>query len=183
MINYREPSERQESADAMMTMPGNPRVADRLGFPWNLTDWIEPERLLRWINEEVEALDWEAPGLVEYLRTHPEYRPQVLMRLLTYAYATGVYASEDIAEQGLSDPTLRAISAPHAPRSTEVATFRRENRGLLKWCLEQVLKRSLRERFLVKEGPLPAGLRRQAVDAALTRIDLARHLDRAAQAE
>jgi len=44
-------------------------------------------------------------------------------------------------------------------------------------------KRALRERFELGEATLPAGLRRIIAGAALTRIDVGRHLDRSVQAE
>ena len=155
---------------------------DRIGFPWDLTEWIEKDRLLRWVTEEVEAMDWDNPALAKYLKTHPEYRPKTLMSLLIFAYATGVYASEDIAEQCLSNADFRSICAPVAPSAQEIAAFRKENRGLLKWCLDEMLKRALREHLQLGADMIPAGLRRQINDATITRLDMARYLDGAAQA-
>ena len=55
-----------------------------------------------------------------------------------------------------------------------------KNRGLLKWLLTEMLKRALRARFGLGDGLLPAGLRRFLVETADVRLDIARHVDRAA---
>ena len=160
-----------------MTLPDR-RGTDRIGWPWDLREWAAQDRLLEWAKAEIETLDWQNAKLVAYLHAHPEYRPKMLLTLLTYAYVTGVYAAEDITDQCYSEETLRRICEQYPPTTPSVMNFRRENRGLLKWCLAQVLKRALRENFALGDSLLPAGLRKYIADAALTRLDLARHLDR-----
>jgi transposase len=152
--------------------------ADRLGLPWNLAEWIDKGQLLRWIEQNVANLDWDNPTLVAYLKTHPGFRPQMLLTLITFAYALGVYASEEIAELCYSDPTFRDICAKDPPSAKSILVFRRENRGLLKWILVELFKQALKERFSFGDTLLPPGLRRHLLDAAVTRIDIARHLDR-----
>ena len=166
----------------MIRIPPPARQTDRIGFPWDLTEWIHSDTLLQWIQAEIESLDWSNPLLGQYLQAHPRFRPKMLLTLLLYAYATGVYASEDIAEQCYSNPAFRAICGPEAAASTEIERVRRENRGLLKRGLQQILKRALRERYSLGDGLLPPGLRPYVENAALARLDLARHLDRSAQA-
>lgn len=155
-----------------------PRTTDRIGWPWDLREWVAPDRLLSWVKEEVGALDWQNPKLVAYLRAHREYRPQVMLNLLTYGYATGTYGSEDIAEQCYADKPFQQICEKYPPAPTAVMAFRRENRGLLRWCLSRVLRRALTEKYALDDGFLPPGLRKCIADAAVTRLDMARHLDR-----
>jgi hypothetical protein len=166
----------------MMTALRPSRQTDRIGFPWDLTEWVRDDTLAEWIRTEIQSLDWDNPLLGEYLRTHPNSHPRLLLTLLLHAYATGIYASEDIVEQCYSNPVFRSICGSEPPTSAVIVNFRRENRGLLKWGLQQILKRALREKYSLGDGPLPPGLRPHVVDAALTRLDLARHLDRSAQA-
>ena len=75
----------------------------------------------------------------------------------------------------------RLPGQPPSPRA--ITRFRRENRGLLKWSITQAIKHALRSRFALGDATLPPGLRRMLSDAASTRIDVARHLDRSVQAE
>lgn len=149
-------------------------------IPLNLTEWVDGTSLRRWIAEVVETLDWSDPKVESILRAHPTYQPKMLLTLLTYAYATAVYESDEVVQHCDSDETFRLISGGRPPETAgAVKRFRRENRGLLKWCLVQVFKRAIRS----KEGDilLPAGLKRQLVDAAAMRLNVARHMDRGAE--
>ena len=67
--------------------------------------------------------------------------------------------------------------------SKTIARFRRDNRGLVKWCLVHLFRRALRAKFGLGETPLPAGLKKYLVDAAIMRIDIARHMDRGSREE
>src|ERR1051325_4975618 len=110
--------------------------AEELTLPWDLTEWSEPAILRQWITESVETLNWSNPDLLEYLRAHPAYQPKILLCLLTYAYATGVYDSAEIVRRCERDAAFREICGSHAPTDRNaISRFRRENRGLLKWCL------------------------------------------------
>src|SRR5215813_8592365 len=160
-----------------------PQIADqsgRLGLPWDLSQWIDKKTLLQWVTEEIDALDWANDELVAHLHLHPDYRPRMLLTLLTFAYATGACESGEIAEGCYQDKTLRLICAGDPPTPTAIARFRRENRGLLKWSLAQLFKRSIKTRFELDDAFFPAGLRRHVMDVAVGRLDVARQLDRGA---
>ena len=169
--------ELQSGRSAKLLLPTS-RTTDRIGWPWDLREWVSQDRLFNWIEYEIGLLDWQNPKLVAYLRAHPDYRPRVLLTLLTYGYATGVYGAEDIAEQCYADATFRRLCEQHPPSASSIIAFRRENRGLLRWCLTQVLRRALKEKYALDDGLMPPGLRKAIADAAVTRLDLARHLDR-----
>ena len=68
----------------------------------------------------------------------------------------------------------------NVPTTRELGRFRKENRGLLKWCLAQVFKRALRTRYDLGEF-IPSGVRQYLLRDASDRLDIARHMDRAAQ--
>jgi transposase len=165
-------------------MPPNTQTTEpdgKLVLPWDLTDWVDKEQLLHWIKDEVGSLDWSNPELLAYLKAHPDYRPKTMLCLLTYAYAIGVYESEEMVRNSYEDEVFRALCESHPPTTNAIGRFRRENRGLLKWALEQLLKRALRARYSLGDMLLPSGLRRHLMDLALERLNMARHMDRAAQ--
>jgi hypothetical protein len=152
-------------------------VGEQLALPWDLREWFTPAVLHQWITEEVESLDWNNPELLAHLRTRPGYEPKPLLCLLVYAYSTAAFESEEIQRRFMAQEEYRSIGRPHVRWDARSFTrFRRENRGLLKWALVQVFKRAIR----AKRGDflLPAGLKRRLVGAAVTRLDLARQLDR-----
>ena len=151
--------------------------SDELVIPWNLSEWADPAEIRQWVVTEIGTLDWEGPKLVAYLCAHPGYRPRMLLCLLTFAYATGTFESDEILRRCTQDEDYQKICDGDAPQSPgALARFRRENRGLLKWALLQVLKRAMRARF--GEFRLPAGLKRSLVNAAVCRLDVARQMDR-----
>jgi hypothetical protein len=166
-----------ESNRKKTALPGRiTEKADALGVPWDLTEWIDQEQLVDWIERDVETLDWENPNLVACLRAHPEFQPKMLLRLLVYAYGTGIFNSEEIVAGCYENPRLRAVCAGPAPRRAEIIAFRRENIGLLKWFLLELFKRTLKAKF--GEFLIPAGLKERLVESATTRLDMARHIDR-----
>ncbi len=150
---------------------------DRLVIPLDLTEWVRKEVLSRWLVQKIDALNWTNPELVEYLKRHPEYRPQGLLTVLTLAYATGVYASEDIEALCFKEEPFRSVAGKDIPTIPQIRRFRRENRGLLKWLLAETLKKALREKYALGDTLLPPGLRRYLQELAVERLNLARHMD------
>jgi len=151
-------------------------------IPWDLTEIVEPKRLADWVREEIAGLHWDNPELIEYLRAHPNYHPRMFLTVLTYAYSSGVFESEEILRRCDSEPGYRALSTDAAPESVAaIRKFRRDNRALLKWSLIQVLKRCLEYTSNAGQLLLPAGVKRLLLDNAVARLELARHLDRAMQ--
>jgi hypothetical protein len=153
-----------------------------LRLPWDLTEWIEKPRLVRWINDEIARLNWSNSELAAHLMTHPDFQPRMMLTLLATSYLTALCESEDIVDRCYSDTTLREICGTRAaPQRQSIGRFRRENRGLLRWLIEQVLTRAIRAHFQAETGRLPAGLKRYLHENATERLELARHMDRAAQ--
>jgi hypothetical protein len=157
------------------------REEDRLSVPWNIAEWVESKTLRAWVSEEIDTLDWSNPELAQFLHSNPKFRPRVLLTILSYAYCTGTYESEEVSHLCTTDQTLREICGEEFPSTRALDRFRRENRGLLKWVLVQILKRALRARYNLNISILPAGLRQHLVELATERLDLARHMDRAGQ--
>jgi hypothetical protein len=168
------------SATNNQTRPEKPAAEDRLEIPWDVSEWVDRATLQQWIREDLDTLDWDNPELVAHLRKYPAYRPKMMLRLLTYAYATACFASEEILEGCSSDPWMRALTEEGPPQLKDIHRFRRENRGLFKWTLVQLLNRLIRCKFKVGSQRFPAGLKRYLVIQATERLDLARHMDRSA---
>lgn len=146
-------------------------------LPLDLGEWVDRHQLLSWIEEAVGTLDWNHPEVVAYLQRNPNFRPRMLLTLLAFAYATGIFGSEDIADRCETDPLFRSLCDDRAPTAAEVNRFRRENRGLLKGVLVPTFARVVREKFALGDLLLPPGLKRWFVQHAVERLDLARHTD------
>jgi hypothetical protein len=157
------------------------RDEERLSVPWNLAEWVDAETIRSWVAEEIDSLDWLNPELLKFLGENPNFRPRALLTVLSYSYATGIYESEEISRLCGTDPALRAMCGPQPPSTRAFERFRRENRGLLKWLLVQILKRVLRAKYGLNTAMLPAGFKQHLVELATERLDVARHMDRAGQ--
>jgi hypothetical protein len=156
---------------------------ERFELPWDFSGWVDSAALLDGIVAEVDSLDWKNPALEEILRANPTFQPRYLLVLITYAYAIGVFESDEVALLPLRDKAVQARFSREEASFKVITRFRRDHRGLLKWTLSQCFKRVLRERFQLGDTPLPVGVRRALVEAASSRLDLARHVDRSSQAE
>ena len=169
-----------KTATIEMEMPPKTAPDETLSIPLDLGEWVPVPQLRDWIMTDVATLNWTSPELMEVLRQHPEFEPKALLNTMTLAYATGIYTADEIARRCSADIDFRGVRPKLPPIATELKEFRKENRGVLKWALSQVIARALKTQFI--EGPnidLPMGLRRYVVENATERLDLARHLDRA----
>ena len=154
---------------------------ERLSVPWNIAEWVDAQTIRAWVGAEIDSLDWSSTELVRFLRENPNFRPRLLLTVLSYAYSTGNYESEEISHLCASDSELRALCGPNVPSTRALESFRRENRGLLKWVLVQILKRALSAKYGLNPSVVPAGLKQHLAQLATERLDMARHMDRAGQ--
>ena len=169
----------------MMTTTTEEKVQqpDQFGLPWDISDLAPRKLLLEWIDKQIEIIDWGNPNVVAFEAKHPEFRPKMFLRLLTCAYAIGVFASDDIVESCYQDVIFRSICENDPPSVRAITAFRRENRGLLQWFLVELLKQAIRYRLNIGDFLVSPGLKRYLADAAVARIDIARHMDRGARDE
>ena len=96
----------------------------------------------RWATAVREAAEAEARGEGEPrppLVTEADSQFAVWLRLLTYCYANGVYASADIEWELSHDPVLRELANGQRHESGEIRSFRRRHRLALERCLARAL--------------------------------------------
>jgi len=167
----------------MITAEEKAQEADQFGLPWDISDLAPRKVLLQWIDKQLETIDWANPAVTTFESKHPEFRPRMFLRLLSYAYAVGIFASEDVVEGCYGDEVLRSICENDPPTVRGIMAFRRENRGLLQWLLVELLKQAIRYHVNAGDFLISPGLKRYLADAAVARIDIARHMDRGARDE
>ena len=148
-------------------------------IPWDLTEWIDSAILLNWILEEIETFEWDRPEVEQLLRKNPAFRPKELLALLTYAYTTKTYEADLVCDLLETERHLAPLARELEATPDMVAKFRKENRGILRWLMMKVFKRALWHHHDIAESDfIPAGLKQYFAQAANTRMDLARHMDR-----
>lgn len=157
--------------------------APKFKVPWDLSQWIPKPDLIEKLEKDVDGLNWSNPELVAFLTANPNFHPRFLLILMSYGYATGFCESEEIADLCYRDELIAARVPKQAPSAAAISRFRRDHRGLLRWLLAQGFSHALRNHYELGETPIPPGLTRLLREAAASRIDVGRHLDRSVQGE
>jgi len=70
----------------------------------------------------------------------PAFRPRVMLAMLTYCYAIGVYGSEDVEQMMREDASLRALCGMDFPDWRRLKRFRRQNHAMLQRALEETFR-------------------------------------------
>jgi transposase len=108
-------------------------------LPPDLREWVADNELAHLILEAVELCDMRGAQLNVRGSGSEQYPPSMMMALLIYAYATGVFSSRRIERASYDSVALRYVCANHHPDHDTIAKFRRENEALFRSCFGQVL--------------------------------------------
>lgn len=108
-------------------------------LPPDLREWVADNELAHLILEAVELCDMSGARLNVRGSGSEQYPPSMMMALLIYAYATGLFSSRRIERASYESVALRYLCANHHPDHDTIAKFRRENEALFRSCFGQVL--------------------------------------------
>ena len=106
----------------------NFRPTDRLtGFlmPPSVDEWLPEKHLARFVVEVVDGLDLSAMSKSYRGSGSASYHPAMLLSLLVYGYATGVFSSRKLERATYDSVAFRFIAANDHPDHDTIATFRR----------------------------------------------------------
>jgi transposase len=113
--------------------------AQALDLTVRLGDCLPPEHLARFVVDSVALLDLSALYAHYGPRGGEPYAPEVLLGLLLYGYATGVFSSRKIERATYEAVPFRFIAGNLHPDHDTLATFRRTFLPELKKLFVQVL--------------------------------------------
>jgi transposase len=117
-------------------------VNQTLLFPPSLHDWLPDGHPARFLVDVVSALDLDAVyGLYREKdgRGQSAYAPEMMVRLLLYGYATGVYNSRKIEKRTFEDVAFRYLSGDQHPDHATIAEFRKRHLTALAGLFTQAL--------------------------------------------
>src|SRR5579863_1595484 len=117
-------------------------------LPPHLRDWVPPGHLAHFILDAVEELDLRQIKVNDRGTGSPQYPPRMLLPLLLYCYATGVFSSRRIEQASSDSVPVRMICADTHPDHDTICTFRRENQALLQETFVRVLELAQALNFL-----------------------------------
>jgi transposase len=96
-------------------------------LPPDLRDWIPEDDLAHFVIEAVERVDLRAFKVNDRGTGSAQYHPQMMLALLVYCYANGIFSSRRIERATHRDIGVRFVAANRHPDHDTIATFRREN--------------------------------------------------------
>ena len=108
-------------------------------LPPSVDDWLPQEHLARFVVEVVEQLDLSSLVKAYAGRGSDAHHPSVLLGLLIYGYATGVYSSRKIERATYDSVAFRFIAGNTHPDHDTLATFRRRFLAEIEKLFVQVL--------------------------------------------
>ena len=108
-------------------------------LPPSLQDWLPEDHLARFVVDIVDGLDLSALKRAYSGGGKQPYHPALLLSLLFYGYATGVFSSRKLEQATYDSVAFRYISADTHPDHDTIATFRKRFLSELTDLFAQVL--------------------------------------------
>lgn len=138
-------------------------------LPRSMSEWLPDGHLAYFISDTVDALDLAAFH-ARYDKGGPRnqpFHPAMMVKVLLYGYATGVFSSRKIAAKLHEDVAFRLLAAGNFPADRTLRDFRALHLKELGELFVQVVKLA-REMGLVKLGTI-------AVDGTKIKANASRH--------
>src|ERR1700749_3069677 len=148
----------------------NFREVDReTGFllPPSVNEWLPGQHLARFVVEVVESLDLRAMTGDYRGSGSASYHPALLLGILVYGYASGVFSSRKLERATYDSVALRLVAANQHPDHDTIATFRRRFVKRIEGLFVQVLLLA-REMGVLKMGTV-------ALDGTKIHANASRH--------
>lgn len=98
-------------------------------LPPSLREWLPEHHLAYFISDTIDQLDLSPlhqPYQGDGRRNQP-YHPTMLVKVLIYAYASGVFSSRKIAKRLVEDVALRVLAAGNRPDFRTINRFRQQH--------------------------------------------------------
>jgi len=136
-------------------------------MPPSVNDWLPERHLARFIVEVVEGLDLRAMSGSYRGSGSASYHPSLLLGILVYGYATGVFSSRKLERATYDSVAFRFIAGNEHPDHDTIATFRRRFLKRIEALFVEVLKLA-REMGVLKLGTV-------ALDGTKLHANASRH--------
>jgi transposase len=146
-------------------------------LPPDLRDWLPDDDLAHFIVAAVDRVPIGAFAVKTQPGGKPQYHPRLMLALLIYAYANGIFSSRRIERATHRDLGVRYVAANLHPDHDTIAVFRQANKAAFEAAFLQVLLLA-RASGLVRLGTV--AIDGTKLDANASKIRSVRH-DRAEQ--
>lgn len=123
----------------------------RLLLSPDLRDWVPSDDLVHFVIEAVDTMPMSEFKVNRRGTGSAQYHPRMMLALLIYCYANGIFSSRRIEKATYRDVGVRYLTADTHPDHDSVATFRREHFDAVAGCFVRVLELA-KELGLLKVG-------------------------------
>jgi transposase len=117
-------------------------------LPPDLREWVPGNHLVHFMIDAVEQLDLRCAHINERGSGSDQYPPAMMLGLLIYSYATGVFGSRRIEQSTYDSVAVRLLCGDTHPDHDTICAFRRGQRELLSRSFAPVLELAARCRVL-----------------------------------
>jgi transposase len=142
-------------------------------LPPDVKDWLPADDIAHFVVAAVERVRLGAFPTNTRPSVKPQYHPRLMLALLVYSYANGVFSSGRIERATYRDVGTRFIAANTHPDHDTIASFRRTNKQAFEAAFLQVLLLA-REMGLLRLGTVgqagPDASRGTKIDANASKI-------------
>jgi transposase len=120
-------------------------------LPPDLRDWVPEDDLVHFVIEAVDRLPLEKFRVNHWGTGDAQFPPHMMLALLIYCYANGIFSSRKIERATYRDVAVRYLTAGTHPDHDTICKFRRENLEAFRESFVDVLELA-RELKLLKLG-------------------------------
>jgi transposase len=120
-------------------------------LPYDLREWIPEDDLVHFVIEAVEGIGVDKFQCNQRGTGDAQYHPHMMLSLLIYCYANGIFGSRRIERATYRDIAVRFICANTHPDHDTICKFRRENFEAVAEAFLEILKLA-REMKLLRVG-------------------------------
>ena len=109
-------------------------------LPPDLRDWVPQDHLVHFILDAVGELELNSAKVNQRGTGDAQYPPGLMLALLIYSYAGGVFSSRAIERNSFENVAVRFLCADTHPDHDTICAFRRQNAALLSRSFAQVVE-------------------------------------------
>src|SRR6516165_7021425 len=136
-------------------------------LPADLRDWVPEDDLVHFVLEAVRTLPTGQLALNERGTGYAQYPPSMMLALVIYCYANGIFSSLRIERATYRDLGVRFLTGDTHPDHDTICGFRRQNAALIAQFFVRVLELA-RELKLLQVGTI-------SVDGSRIRANASKH--------
>jgi len=136
-------------------------------LPADLRDWVPEDDLVHFVIEAVKTLPTGQMMVNERGTGYAQYPPSMMLALLIYCYANGIFSSRRIERATYRDLGVRFLTGGTHPDHDTICSFRRQNAALIAKFFVRVLELG-RELKLLQVGTI-------SIDGTQIKANASRH--------